>query len=142
MVGFIGALSSSLCVIILVFITLLIGYIESMLPDTSLFRVDEITYRFPIKGYFVTENVRLDILDVIDDLKSRESFVVSKMYVGCTYGFDLSSDFVENISIYNGIKLNNFDLGIDAFISQEYPKKEFELNYCFLDFIKNGGGNG
>ncbi len=113
-----------------------------MLPDTSLFRVDEITYRFPIKGYFVTENVRLDILDVIDDLKSRESFVVSKMYVGCTYGFDLSSDFVENISIYNGIKLNNFDLGIDAFISQEYPKKEFELNYCFLDFIKNGGGNG
>lgn len=136
MVGFIGALSSSLCVIILVFITLLMGYIESMLPDTSLFRVDEVTYRYPIKGYFVTDLVRLDILDVINELKTKNDFNLDKIEVGCSYGFDLNYELTENISIYNGIKINSFSFPVDTLVMKNYPLKEFELNYCFLDLIK------
>ncbi|MGL4826553.1 MAG: hypothetical protein ACRC24_03565 [Vibrionaceae bacterium] len=141
MVGFIGALSSSLCVLILVFITLLLSYIESLLPERSIFKLEESTFRYPINSYYVSDETGNEIKETIDDLLKNNSFKIKTMYIGCTYGFDMTEDIANNIMAYNSIKINGFKFAADFKIISKITKSETELNYCYIDLNK-GDGNG
>ncbi len=134
MVGFIGALSSALCILILVFITLIIGYIDSLLPDKSIFRIDEITYRYPIDSYYVTEQVIFELGREIRRLKEGDTFIVENVNLGCTYDFDIDKKSAENLSVYNSIKVSNSDFGVDVSLG-EIELDKYRINYCYADLI-------
>ncbi len=137
MVGFIGALSSSLCILILVFITLLLSYINSILPSPSLFKINESTERLPIKTYFISNETKDEITRIIDELSTDEKTKPNTITLGCSYGFDLDKNIANNISIYNAIKLNSFDIKLDIKTHQDPIYKDDVLNYCFLDFTRD-----
>ena len=96
MVGFIGALSSSLAILILVFITLLLGYIDSMLPEKSIFQLSEATYRYPLKSYFITNAFKPEMEDLIKNHQKNTKQTVKSVKIGCTAGFDMSNESNEH----------------------------------------------
>lgn len=136
MVGFIGALSSSLCILILVFITLLLSYIDSMLPSSSMFKINESTNRFPIKTYFITDQLKDEITDAINIISIDSDKKPNLITVGCTFGFDINNDIANNIMVYNAIKLSSFNINTDIQALQKPIYKDDVLNYCFLDFTR------
>lgn len=142
MVGFIGALSSSLCILILVFITLLLSYINSMLPSSSLFKINASTERLPIKTYFLSVEIKDEVKDIISKLSENETTRPNTIMVGCTYGFDIGESTANNISIFNAIKINSFNLDLNIKVLKDPIYKKDVLNYCFVDFIKEEDDNG
>ncbi|KFA99250.1 hypothetical protein [Vibrio sp. ER1A] len=141
MVGFIGALSSSLCIVILIFVTLLMGYIKSLLPDGSLFQIDEATFRYPLKSYFIDETMESELKEVLIKVK-QDDVQVNSIKVGCYYGLDLDESMANNISIYNTIKINQFNLesNYEVTMYKKMPKEEHKMNYCFVDLNKSNSG--
>ena len=140
MVGFIGALSSSLCILILVFITLLIGYIDSLLPEASLFRINESSYRYPIASYFVTDSIEGEVDAVLTKLAEDHRFVPDELLVGCTSGFDIQPEMAENIMVFNTIKLGAFTLPMQSRMADNSELVDNKLNYCYLEFKRVGDG--
>ena len=134
MVGFIGALSSSLCILILVFITLLVGYIDSLLPEASLFKINESTYRYPIASYFIVNEMKEEVSNVLVRLQEDYHFLPERTEVGCTAGFDIQTEMAENIMAYNTIKLSSFDLPLDSIMEAAPVQVGDKLNYCYLEF--------
>lgn len=137
MVGFIGALSSSLCILILVFITLLLSYINSLLPNTSMFKVSESTERFPITTYFVTNALKDELIRTIEIIQMSDDNKPVTLMLGCTFGFDIDKNIAKNITIYNAIKINSFNLNLPVTIFDDPIFKDDALNYCFLDFTRD-----
>lgn len=133
MVGFIGALSSSLAILILVFITLLLGYIDSMLPEKSLFQLSEATYRYPLQSYFITDAFKPEMEDLIKNHQNNTKQTVKSVNIGCTAGFDMSNESAMNIMVYNTIKLTSFNLSVPVIMEREVTDKPEQLNYCFID---------
>ena len=134
MVGFIGALSSSLCILILVFITLLLSYIDSLLPETSLFKLNETTERLPIASYFIHDNFKPEIGKALTKIELENNEKSKAAMIGCTAGFDISEETAINIMAYNAIKILNFNLNIDVKIYEKPIFNDQQLNYCFVDF--------
>lgn len=139
MVGFIGALSSSLCILILVFITLIVGYIDSLLPESSVFRIDEATFRFPISSYYVTDDVINELEFIISDLKSNKDFVVDSLAIGCSEGFDIDKASANNLMVFNSIKVSS-GLDIDSVMNNKPIFDENKLNYCYVDILRRNNG--
>lgn len=142
MVGFIGALSSSLCILILVFITLLLGYIDSMLPAPSLFKLNESTHRFPLKNYFIDANFKTEVENVMRDVYGITETNPGSLKVGCTYGFDMDEQSALNIMVYNSIQLTSFKLPVDVTMYPDPQENKNQMNYCYIDFEKKGETNG
>ncbi|MFM2589891.1 hypothetical protein [Vibrio sp. TBV020] len=138
MVGFIGALSSSLCILILVFITLIVGYIDSLLPEASVFRIDEATYRYPISSYYVTDEVINELDIIIDDLSINKGFSTKSLEVGCSSGFDIDIQSANNLMVYNTIKTNN-SLNLEALMNDQPSIDTNKLNYCYIDILGSEG---
>ncbi|WP_045412571.1 hypothetical protein [Vibrio owensii] len=138
MVGFIGALSSSLCILILVFITLIVGYIDSLLPEASVFRIDEATYRYPISSYYVTDEVINELDIIIDDLSINKGFSTKSLEVGCSSGFDIDTQSANNLMVYNTIKTNN-SLNLEALMNDQPSIDTNKLNYCYIDILGSEG---
>ena len=134
MVGFIGALSSSLCILILVFITLLLSYIDSLLPKTSMFKLNEATDRLPITSYFINDAFKPEMKKALDKLGFEKSKIPKSVLIGCTTGFDINEETATNIMAYNAIKILSFNLNIDVKIYKKPIFNDQQLNYCFVDF--------
>ncbi len=134
MVGFIGALSSALCILILVFITLIVGYIDSLLPEASFFRVNEATYRYPISSYYVTDDVLKELDAILININEDEKFKINSINVGCSFGFDIGESSANNIMVYNTIKINTGKIPIDATMNKDPIVDKNKLNYCYVDF--------
>jgi hypothetical protein len=141
MVGFIGALSSSLCILILVFITLLLGYIDAMIPAPSLFKLTESTYRFPLKDYFINDEFKEEISQVLKDVYNITEENPGIIKIGCSYGFDMDEQSANNIMVYNSIKITSFDLPVDVTMYPTPQENKNQMNYCYIDFEK-GDKNG
>lgn len=104
-----------------------------MVPRKSMFRIDESTERFPIITYFVTDPLEEELVRILENQPKSDNKTTSIM-VGCTYGFDIDQAIANNITVYNAIKINSFDLGLDVKAYKELTFNDSVLNYCFLDF--------
>lgn len=134
MVGFIGALSSSLCILILVFITLVVGYIDSLIPSSVMQKIDENTYRYPVKTYYVSTDIIDEVDQKIIELKEKEKFETGYLQVGCEGGFDIDLKSADNIMVFNTIKMNSHQYNIPVIMYDGPTVSEHSLNYCYIDF--------
>lgn len=131
MVGFVSALSASLAIIILVALSALISYIQSILPEKGLIKIDENTYRYIQEEVYSSEDVlkdiilQLELLGLTPRLKSYQA--------GCSYGFNLNDRAAIETATYNYLMLNQYfgeTIQIDAIKSFSENK---QINTCFVD---------
>lgn len=134
MVGFIGALSSALSIFILVFITLVVSYIMAIVPETDIYKLDENTYRYPIKNYYINNLKAEEVKGFIPQLKDVEKFETKNIQVGCSIGFDLTEELARNIMVFNTIKLNGFSIPVNISMYKSADVNKEQLNFCFVDF--------
>ena len=66
MIGFVSAISASLAIIILVVISSLIGYVQSIMPAKGLIKIDELTYRYVMEGKFIEDKLIEEDTQVYD----------------------------------------------------------------------------
>lgn len=80
--------------------------------------------------------IKDEVKDIVAKLSEDEATRPNTIMVGCTYGFDIGESTANNISIFNAIKINSFELDLDIKVLKEQIYKNDVLNYCFVDFIK------
>ena len=131
MVGFVSALSASLAIIILVALSALISYIQSILPEKGLIKIDENTYRYIQEEVYSSEDVlkdiilQLELLSLTPRLKSYQA--------GCSYGFNVNDRTAIETATYNYLMLNQYfsaTIKIDAIKSFS---ENNQINTCFVD---------
>ena len=88
MIGFVSAISASLAIIILVVISSLIGYVQSIMPAKGLIKIDELKYRYVMEGKFIEDKLIEEVVVQIENagLASR----VVSYQTGCNYGTNIS----------------------------------------------------
>ncbi|MFD2176921.1 hypothetical protein [Veronia pacifica] len=131
MIGFVSALSASLAIIILVTISALIGYIESIFPTHGLIKVDETKYRYVMKGYYVDEALLREVIIAVDNLGLTEK--VGSYQTGCNYGFNTSEREMTVIPTFNYVTLNQYFAGAMPIDSITVYEELGVINTCFID---------
>ncbi|MBR7889799.1 hypothetical protein J9B83_12740 [Marinomonas sp. A79] len=131
MIGFVSAISASLAIIILVVISSLIGYVQSIMPAKGLVKIDENKYRYVMEGKFV--NPDLLELVVIEIESAGIASRVTSYQNGCSYGFNTKQREMEEVATYNYLVLNQYfqkSLKIDTINNY---KADDVLNTCYID---------
>ena len=131
MIGFVSALSASLAIIILVTISALVGYIESIFPTHGLIKINESKYRYVMKGYYIDEKLLREVILTIDDVGLTEK--VGSYQTGCNYGFNTSEREMTVIPTFNYVTLNQYfasSMPIDNIMVIE---EKGQINTCFID---------
>lgn len=131
MIGFISVFSSALAVTILLVVTALIMFIQSILPTYGLIKIDSNQYRYIIDGEFANHVnlghmlMNLEEIGIINKVKS--------MTPGCEYGFNIEDRKSKEIATFNYFAVNEF-------IEDKFKIKEIgnesniqKLNSCYID---------
>lgn len=84
MFGFISVLSASLAIYMIVFISILVGYIHGSIPVSSKVKMAGLNFEYTISSYMITENQMIDISANLQ-LKNADKYYVSS---SCNYGSD------------------------------------------------------
>lgn len=133
MIGFVAAISASLAVITLVVISSLIAYIESILPEKGLIKINDSKYRYVMDRQFVnSELISLVVIKVDEVLAESKERVVSYQ-TGCTYGFSKSKREVEEVSTYNHLVLSQYFLESVPVINSNSFQEDEVINTCYID---------
>jgi len=131
MIGFIAAISSALAMIILVVISSLITFIQSILPDAGIIQINENKYRFVMEEVYITPTLMREVMIQVDLLKVSDR--VSFYQTGCSYGFNINKRQMTEISTYNHIILGQYFAGSVDIKPIYLYKEENILNSCFVD---------
>lgn len=131
MIGFVSAISASLAIIILVVISALIGYVQSIMPAKGLIKVNETKYRYVMEGKFI--NSELLELVVIEIENTGIANRVISYQNGCTYGFNTKKREMEEVSTYNYLVLNQYFLKSLKIDTTNNYKADNVLNTCYID---------
>ncbi|TYL48406.1 hypothetical protein [Marinomonas sp. IMCC 4694] len=131
MIGFVSAISASLAIIILVVISALIGYVQSIMPAKGLIKINDLKYRYVMEGKFI-ENKLLEVI-VIEIENAALSHRVVSYQTGCSYGFNTKKREMQEISTYNYLVLNQYFLNsMKIETTNNYETTEV-LNTCYVD---------
>lgn len=131
MIGFVSAISASLAIIILVVISSLIGYVQSIMPAKGLIKIDELTYRYVMEGKFIEDKLIEEVVVQIENagLASR----VVSYQTGCNYGFNTVEREMLEVSTYNYLVLNQyFQESMKIGNTNNYEALEV-INTCYID---------
>lgn len=131
MIGFVAAITASLAVIILVVISSLIGFVQSIIPTTGIVKIDENTYRYNMKSPYITHSLLQDLVVIISDMSFSNR--IKSYQTGCNYGFNVDQDEMKRIATYNYLAVNQFFAGtfpIDYIVVSEQDDK---MNNCYID---------
>ncbi len=139
MIGFVSALSASLAIMVLVVLSALIGYVQSILPTTGLIRLDEYTYRYVQEDVYIEPRIIGEVILEID-LMGLTNDVVSYQ-VGCNHGFNQDSRQATEIATFNYLTINNYfdeKVKIGNIKVEEFPDG---FNICYVDINMKRGDN-
>lgn len=136
MMGMISAISSALCISLLVFISVVCSYISGVKETISgLFLVKPFIYEFPINAYYLNSDVVDDLMFNIDS----NDLNVKELQVGCEFGFDANRELIEPISIFNSLELNRYILNNDLDLNVrllDVNEEKISISYCFIRVIE------
>jgi hypothetical protein len=132
--GFVGAISASLAVIILIAVSSLVAYVDAIAPRVGLSKISDLHYRYVMKNVFVRNDSMVELSLLISDIEEKEKISLQVVKPMCNYGFNMSQREIEEIVTYNYIKLNlwykeTVDVEkVDSFYLDN------SINYCQMDF--------
>ena len=106
MIGFVSAITASLAVIILVVISSLIGFVQSIMPSTGMVKISQVTYRYNQQTPYINEDILHDL--VVTAEKMQISSRIKAFQIGCNYGFNASQYEMKHIATYNYIVINKY----------------------------------
>lgn len=131
MIGFVSAISASLAIIILVVISSLIGYVQSIMPAKGLIKVDDLKYRYVMEGKFINDELLQNVIIEIDNAGFASR--VTSYQTGCTYGFNTKQREMLEVSTYNYLVLNQYFSNSIAISNINNFKADEVFNTCFID---------
>ncbi|MDV7105620.1 hypothetical protein R3X26_14530 [Vibrio sp. TH_r3] len=131
MIGFVAAITASLAVIILVVISSLIGFVQSIMPTTGIIKIDELTYRYNQKSPYVSKEILQDLVLTANDMSFGDR--IKSYQNGCSYDFNANEYEMRHIATYNYIATSQFfgdSFHVDHIKVIAEPEK---INSCFID---------
>tara|TARA_B110001469_G_C9275814_1_gene153279 strand:+ start:71 stop:499 length:429 start_codon:yes stop_codon:yes gene_type:complete len=131
MIGFVSALTASLSVIILVVLAALIGFVESILPETGLIKVNDYKYRYIQENPFIQEDLINKVLLEIESMKLLDD--VKSYQVKCQFGYNQNYRQASEIATFNYLAITNY-LGDNVLVGNiDIIESKEGLNTCFID---------
>jgi len=135
MIGFVSAISASLAVIILITVTSLLAYIDSIFPRIGLRKINDLHYQY-VMGELFVENSSLSELSLKINLLENEEGVILKSHKPiCNYGFNRPEREMLEIVTFNYLKILKFyedDISVQGVDVELY---EAGFNYCYIDLL-------
>ena len=131
MIGFVSAITASLAVIILVVISSLIGFVQSIMPSTGLVKVDGQTYRYNQVSPYISQEILRDVVLTINDMSFSDQ--IKSFQIGCNHGFNASQYEMKHIATYNYIVINKFFAGSYPIDSIKVVSEPNKMNNCFIE---------
>jgi len=131
MIGFVSALTASLSVIILVVLAALIGFVESILPEAGLIKINDYKYRYIQENPFIETDLINKVVLEIESMKLLED--VKSYQVNCQFGYNQSYRQASEIATFNYLTITNY-LGDNALVGNiGIVESKDGLNTCFID---------
>jgi len=137
MIGFVCAISAALCIIILITISSLLGYIQTVIPTQGLNKIDELHYYFSTEDTLFQRDGLREITLAVNTLETENKFTLSSLRPGCNYGFNRTQKYMAQTATFNYIRINKFyqnDLE-NTFTIQPIKIDNYEqgINTCYVD---------
>jgi hypothetical protein len=142
MMGFVCAISAALCIIILITISSLLGYVQSIIPTQGLIKIDELHYYFSTEDTLFQLDGLREITLAINSLETEKKIKLSSMRPGCNFGFNRKQKDMAQTATFNYIRINKFyqnDIQ-NTFSIQPIKVDNYEqgINTCYVDlYFKN-----
>jgi hypothetical protein len=139
MIGFVSAISASLAVIILITVSSLLGYVNSILPKKGIKKIDETHYQYIMGNVFVGQEPLNQLTLLISEIEEKNDVVLMSNRPVCNFGFNRSEREMIEIATFNFLKIKKYygdQVNVLRIHTEEY---EAGFNYCYLDvyFSKN-----
>ena len=139
MIGFVCAISASLAVIILITVSSLLGYVDSILPKGGLIEITENHYRYSMTNVFISAE-KLDALTLaIGSIEARKNMTLQSQRPVCNYGFNRPEREMLEVVTFNFLKVSHYyGEGVNI-LSAKVEEDQSGINFCYLDifFTKN-----
>lgn len=106
MIGFVSALSASLAIMVLVVLSALIGYVQSILPSSGMIKINEYKYRYFQTTIYLDAPLINEVVMQIEQLGMTNQ--VESYQSGCDFGFNHNDRQAFEVSTFNYLTLNNY----------------------------------
>ena len=139
MIGFVCAISASLAVVILITVSSLLGYVDSILPKAGLKKITDTHYQYSMGNVFINPD-KLNVLTAsISAIEEKNNISLQSQRPVCNYGFNRPEREMLEVVTFNFLRVNHYyGKQIDV-LSAKLENYESGINYCYLDihFEKN-----
>lgn len=135
MIGFVSAISGALAVIILMTVSALVGYIDSIAPRVGLAKISDLQYAYVMKNIFIRNDSMVEFSLIVSDIEEKEKISLNSVKIVCNYGFNLSEREVDEILTYNYVRLNLWykdTVDVEKVNSIYYGQA---INYCEINMM-------
>ena len=133
MLGFVAVLASALLGIILIFIIMLVSFIQAqMAPTEGKYKLEnESGLLYPIESYLLTDEI---IAKTIDRYQERRGFHDISLGTTCRYGERLDKFTAERYTAYNFVYLTKYEDSEDFIMHSRAtsPNKTEEKSRCYI----------
>jgi hypothetical protein len=133
MIGFVCAISASLAIIILITISSLLGYINSVIPKEGLLKISEFHYNYTMDNVFIQASVLAEMTLAIDSLELSNDFDLKYYRAGCNYGFNRVENEMTEIATFNFVRIHQFygdQVNVEPVEVRYYDEG---INTCYID---------
>jgi hypothetical protein len=137
MIGFVCAISSSLAVIILITISSLLGYLNSILPSTGFKKINETHYQYITGNVFLGGDAMVKLTIGIDDLEKNNNMILLSHRTVCNYGFNRSEREMAEIVTFNFLKIKQYYREDPRVLNAKTENHDSGINYCYVDINFN-----
>lgn len=131
MIGFVAAITASLAVIILVVISSLIGFVQSIMPSSGIIKIDDLTYRYNLQTPYVNRKLLQDLVLTVSDMSFAGR--IKSYQTGCNYGFNADEYEMKHIATYNYLAVHQFFEGSYPVEHINLLSQPDKMNNCFID---------
>jgi hypothetical protein len=133
MIGFVCAISASLTIVILITISSLLGYIDSMIPKHSLTKVSEFHYHYSMDSVFIEESALKNLTLLVNSLEVNNQLRIMSYRPGCNFGFNRSEKEMTEIATFNFIRMEQFYKNKFSIQSIKIDTYSNGINNCYVD---------
>ena len=133
MIGFVSAISASLAVIILITVSSLLGYVNSILPKKGVKKIDDTHYQYVMGNIFVREEALNQLTLLVSEIESENNIVLQSNRPVCNFGFNRPEREMIEVATFNFLKIKQYygdEVSILGVKTEEY---EAGFNFCYLD---------
>lgn len=133
MIGFVSAISASLAVIILITVSSLLGYVDSILPKTGIRKVTDTHYQYVMGNIFLSQGGLNNLTLLISDLETEKKIILTSHRPVCNFGFNRPEREMLEVVTFNFLKVKQFYSGEVDVLGAKTESYNSGFNFCYLD---------